>query len=169
MVITLSSGQTRLASAVTCGSGTSLLAGADSCVCGQNVTGKVYIAGVFHTSAESGYAWWSRHYFALAVELINNKSDGMWDDLLNDTVVDATTADSLCDENRAAAAYWDVRGWGQPLHGIIGSRCSGASMAVARVSQLEQIPQISFSSTSKKCVAPMLCSWHLVITDLPPT
>lgn len=38
----------------------------------------------------------------------------------------------------------------EPLHGVIGCRCSGASMAVARIAGLEHVPQISASSTSPK-------------------
>jgi hypothetical protein len=34
--------------------------------------------------------------------------------------------------------------------GVIGARCSGPSMTVARVAQLEHVPQISFSATSQK-------------------
>jgi ABC-type branched-subunit amino acid transport system substrate-binding protein len=176
----------RPVSAATCGNGTSLVAETNTCVSscrGTNMTGKVYLAGVFDKRAGSAdeYAWWSEHHFALALNLINNKTDRMWDGILTDTTVEAVSVDSGCDENRAARAYWSIRGWGQPLHGIIGCRCSGASMAVARVAQLEQVPQMSFSSTSPRYVRKVpqwvlsrrqehqLCLRMLPLAHDPPT
>jgi ABC-type branched-subunit amino acid transport system substrate-binding protein len=45
--------------------------------------------------------------------------------------------------------FWDAwRDWGEPLHGVIGARCSSASMAIAQIAGLDHVPQISMSSTS---------------------
>jgi len=82
--------------------------------------------------------------------LINDHSDGWFDDVLDDgTVLEWTIADDDCDATTAARAYWDLRtqNGGKP-HGIVGCRCSDASIAVARIAGLEEVPQISPSSTS---------------------
>ena len=49
----------------------------------------------------------------------------------------------------SSQGFWDAwRDWGEPLHGVVGARCSGASMAIAQIAGLDQVPQISMSSTS---------------------
>ena len=143
----------RIARAPTCGEGTTLAAGTDMCEAScpseeAAASGRVYIAGIFDQQDDGSYVEEIKHHFQLAVALLNNHSDGMWDDVLSDAVVEHTMADSGCSEILGAPAYWSVREWGQPLHGVIGCRCSGASMAVQTVAQLEQVPQISMSATS---------------------
>jgi ABC-type branched-subunit amino acid transport system substrate-binding protein len=110
----------------------------------------VNLAGIFDLSSTVRYAQYIRHHFTLAVDLINNHTDGFWDDVLTDAQIKTNLANAQCSERKGASAYWSMREWGQPLHGVIGCRCSGASMAVAAIAQLEQIPQISFSSTSPR-------------------
>jgi hypothetical protein len=83
-----------------------------------------------------GYQTSSKHHFALTVELLNNKTDGFWDDVLPDAVIVATQVNSGCAQELGAPAYWSIRKWGRPLHGVIGCRCSGPSVAVARVAQV---------------------------------
>ena len=117
--------------------------------CEENATGHVYFAGIFDQET-GGYANFSKHHFDLTVQLINNKTDGFWDDLLPDTEIKSIRAHSGCSEHLGAPAYWSIRKWGKPLHGVVGARCSGPSMAIARVAQLEHVPQISFSATSPK-------------------
>jgi hypothetical protein len=142
--------------AVSCGAGTSYVPATASCctfsACSANgsATGHVYLGGVFDVSSAVGYADYTKHHFTLAVDLINNHTDGLWDDVLTDAQIQISMADSDCNELKAAPAYWGIRDWGQPLHGVIGCRCSAASMAVAAVARLEQVPQISFSSTSAR-------------------
>ena len=158
---------------LTCGSGTTQVA--NECVATQAVaadTGDIYLAGIMDLRSQGGYAEHMQHHFQLAVDLINDKNDGFFDEYCvaygsvvpctgasSDTVVamtlppiHTTLSNSMCDENAGATAYWDVRPscGGAPLHGVIGCRCSGASMAVARTAGLEQVPQISASSTSPK-------------------
>jgi hypothetical protein len=143
-----------------CGGGTSHDSATDTCVadCAACAAGggsadghdDVYIACISdHQSG--GYANHTKHHFNLAVQLLNNKTDGFWDDVFADGAeIKSVLAHSGCSANLAGPAYWAVRGWGRPLHGVVGCRCSGASMAVQRVAQLEHVPQISYSSTSPK-------------------
>ena len=77
--------------------------------------------------------------------------DGWHDDVLNDgTTLSWTIRDTSCDATTASRAYWDDRtqNGNRPSHGIVGCRCSGATLAVARIADLEAVPQISFASTS---------------------
>lgn len=144
------------ASAPTCGEGTTLELAADACTanCPQQETAsdRVYIAGVFDLrddgDTERVYSEQLKHHFQLTMDLLNNHSDGMWDDVLSNTTIEHTTADAGCDASLGARAYWGVRDWGRPLHGVIGCRCSSASKAVQRIAQLESVPQISMASTS---------------------
>jgi ABC-type branched-subunit amino acid transport system substrate-binding protein len=55
-----------------------------------------------------------------------------------------------CDETTAVRQYWELRSENQnvPPHGIIGARCSGVSVALARVSGLECVPMLSPASNS---------------------
>jgi hypothetical protein len=131
-----------------CGTGTSYVPATATCSANDSATGHVYLAGIFHLSSSVGNAAYTTQHFALAVDLINNHTDGIWDDILTDAQIKINMADSQCSEQKAAPAYWGIRGWGKPLHGVIGCRCSGASMAVAAVARLEQVPQISSSATS---------------------
>jgi hypothetical protein len=126
---------------------------ASDCGCGGVLVSgdrDIYLAGIFDLTSTMHYAYYMRHHFTLAVDLINNKTDGFWDDVLTDSRIRINMADSQCSERKGAPAYWSMREWGQPLHGVIGCRCSGASMAVASVASLEQLPQISFSATSPR-------------------
>ena len=124
-----------------------------NCTCAETNDGKLYVAFMGDTSAEAvGYSAQLAKHFTVAKNLINDHSDGFYDAVLNDgTVMETTLAHSGCAADLAAPAYWDLRtNWGKPLHGIVGNRCSGASMAVARIAGLEHIPQISMSATSSK-------------------
>lgn len=137
------------ASAPTCGEGTTLVPGEDACTasCPQHTaaSGRIYIAGVFDLQDEQ-----LKHHFQLTTALLNNHSDGMWDDVLTDVTIEHAVADAGCSESLAAQAYWNIRGWGRPLHGVIGCRCSEASKAVQRIAQLEHVPQISMSATASE-------------------
>jgi hypothetical protein len=142
------------------------------------VHGEIHLAGIMDLRGQGGYAEMMKHHFLVAVEMINDKNDGLFDSycvsssghsvpcqgtpcvcregstsvtMTLPTII-TTLANSGCDENAGATAYWDVRPscGGTPLHGVIGCRCSGASMAAARIAGLEHVPQISASSTSPK-------------------
>lgn len=63
---------------------------------------------------------------------------------------------SRCDETQAVRSYWNIRTnhlrkqGKRPMHGIIGARCSGPSMSLARVSSLEEVPQLSPASNAAR-------------------
>ena len=136
--------------AVTCDTGTKQIG--DKCQCSADVVdGKVYIAGILDTAVSTGYGSEMKKHFEMTAQLINDHSDGFWDNILAGTELKVTTANSGCDSALAGPAYWDKRrNWGQPLHGVVGGRCSGASMAIARIAALEQVLQIAPSATSSK-------------------
>jgi hypothetical protein len=136
--------------AVTCDAGTKQIG--DKCQCSADVVdGKVYIAGILDTELSTGYGSEMEKHFEMTAQLINDHSDGFWDNILAGTELKVTTANSGCDSALAGPAYWDKRrNWGQPLHGVVGGRCSGASMAIARIAALEQVLQIAPSATSSK-------------------
>lgn len=143
----------RGASAPTCGEGTALVPDEDACTAscpGAQVeaSGRVYIAGIFDLQDDGGHVEQLKHHFQLTVALLNNHSDGMWDDVLSDVTIEHAVTDSGCSESLGARAYWSVREWGRPLHGVIGCRCSSASRAVQRIAQLERVPQIAMASTA---------------------
>jgi Receptor family ligand binding region len=128
-----------------------------------NDTNTIYIAGIVDT----GIFPWTQELFNITVALLNNRSDGFFDDIFHNnnnsnsttttTTIEYAIANDDCDETAAAQAYWKLRrttttangGYGHPiLHGIVGSRCSGASIALARLASLEGVPQVSPLSTS---------------------
>lgn len=95
---------------------------------------------------------YQQQIFRFTIALINDHSDGWFDDVFNDgTIIDWSVMNSACDATFAVRAYWDLRtqNVGKP-HGIVGCRCSSASVAVARIAGLEQVPQNSPSSTSAR-------------------
>jgi hypothetical protein len=126
----------------------------------------VHLAGVFDMSNFN----WGSEIFDFTVSLINNHSDGWHDDIFNETTkLEYRLADSACDETLAARAYWDLRTyWGGPMHGVVGCRCSGASMAIARIAALEAVSQISPTSTSVKLsdkfLYPFFHAWSPLVT-----
>eukprot|EP01047_Picozoa_sp_COSAG01_P076785 COSAG01_NODE_13603_length_1560_cov_2.313484_1_plen_361_part_01 len=140
--------------AVSCGAGTSYVPATGSCTADcsatATATGHVYLAGIFELASNTSFVNYIKHHFTLAVDLINNHTDGVWDDVLMDAQIKLNTADSHCSEQHGAPAYLAMREWGKPLHGVIGAGCSGASIAVASVAQLDHMPQISFAATSPR-------------------
>jgi ABC-type branched-subunit amino acid transport system substrate-binding protein/type II secretory pathway pseudopilin PulG len=118
----------------------------------QNEEKVVHIAGIFDTQ---NFVW-GEELFSFVVDLLNNKQDGWHDDLFTDgTTIDFKIADSGCASTLAARAFWQVRTeWDGLVHGIVGARCSSASLTLARIADLETIPQVSPSSTSEKLSNP---------------
>ncbi len=106
-------------------------------------TGDIYIGGLFD------YSITDRYHFSFAADLINNKTDGFFDSLLPGLTLQTTTRNSACDVIRGTEAAWQlVHDWAEPLHGIVGARCSSSSMGVATVMRLADVPQVSARSTS---------------------
>jgi ABC-type branched-subunit amino acid transport system substrate-binding protein len=111
--------------------------------CGASGSGDVYVGGLFD------YRITDHEHFTFAAQLINNKTDGFYDDLLPNLTLQTTTRDSGCSANQATTKVWELStAWGEPLHGIIGARCSSASMGVATLTRLNEVPQISARSTN---------------------
>lgn len=100
----------------------------------------VTIAGIFDRSVFP----WGDEIFEFTVQRLRN--DSRYSDL------DYVLVDSACDETTAVRGYWDLRSQnnGIPVHGIVGARCSGASVSLARIAGLEQVNQVSPSSTSSR-------------------
>ena len=112
----------------------------------------VHIAGIFDTQ----FFDWGEEIFSFVIELLNNKQDGWHDDLFTDgTTIKFKIEDSGCDSTPAARAFSQVRNQLDGLvHGIVGARCSSASLTLATIADLEGIPQVSPSSTSAKLSNP---------------
>jgi hypothetical protein len=113
----------------------------------DNPEDPIHIAGIFDTSTYD----WGEELFNFTIQGIQN---GWFDFLPPMSIPNITySVDSaMCDETTATRAYWDVRtrNNGRPPHGIVGARCSGASISLARIAGLENVPQISPISTSAK-------------------
>jgi Receptor family ligand binding region len=152
-----------------CGLDTQLDTSTNQCVCKamdgatngednpSNNTGKIYIAGIFDLDAFD----WGPDIFEYTVKLIN---EGHWDIFVppsgNGGAGDQQQQQQLvyalkneaCDDTTAVRGYWDLRtqNGNKPMDGIIGCRCSGPSISLARISGLEKVPQISPTSNSAK-------------------
>jgi ABC-type branched-subunit amino acid transport system substrate-binding protein len=95
---------------------------------------------------------WARQIIDFTFTLLNDHTDGWHDEIFPDgTIINYRISDPVCDETAAARAYWDLRNeWDGIVHGVVGPRCSGASIAVGRITNLDNVTQISPSSTSQK-------------------
>lgn len=88
--------------------------------------------------------------FRMAIAEINNKTDGLADDLLPDTRIEFAVRDS---KRNDGVALVEALGLINPAgavraSAIIGAASSGPSLAVAMLTGVLQVPQISYSSTS---------------------
>ncbi|MHA7927797.1 MAG: hypothetical protein ACX936_21575, partial [Marinobacter sp.] len=133
-----------------CGANTTLISG--QCVCTAGTPPPVdedgtniYLAGVYDLISYT----WAPDVFAVTVKLVN---EGFFDDLTLPAGHHLTydLVNAACDESTAVREYWNVRtaNNNKPPLGIIGARCSGASIQLARVSGLEGVPQLSPASTT---------------------
>jgi ABC-type branched-subunit amino acid transport system substrate-binding protein len=110
---------------------------------------KLFLGGIIDTTAFT----WIPDIFEYTVQLINQ---GGWrDDVLQgfgpdegDLKLSYAIGNSECSESAAVRRYWELRTQNQniPPHGIIGARCSEASIALAHTSGLECVPMLSPSS-----------------------
>ena len=116
-------------------------------------TDVVTIAGVFDTDSFE----WGRELLDSTVSWLNSPEGRQSISAPSNTYprFEWDLENAACDPTTASRAYWKVRnrhidesGNGNRIHGIIGARCSGASIAIARIAGLEGIPQVSFSSSS---------------------
>ncbi|KAL1503142.1 hypothetical protein AB1Y20_011204 [Prymnesium parvum] len=89
--------------------------------------------------------------FLLAIKEINNKTDGIADDLLPNTQIKFTWRDSKRADWAAVIGAFELTRdafGGQGVHAIVGAASSGPSSTAALISGQAQVPQISYSSTS---------------------
>jgi ABC-type branched-subunit amino acid transport system substrate-binding protein len=137
--------------AATCGAGTTFIPSINEChsSCSEdNITGNLYFLGVHNDNHHNDAINHIAHHFHAVSSILNNHSDGLWDDILNGTLIETMDVDGQCDGAVAAPGFWNAKKtWGRPLHGVIGAGCSGSSAAIARIAALEHIPQISASAT----------------------
>ena len=49
-----------------------------------------------------------KEFFEFTISMINDKNDGWYDDILNDTELSFQIADPQCDDSSALNAYWDI-------------------------------------------------------------
>ena len=103
----------------------------------------ISLAGIFDTTTYD----WGPDVFAVTAQLLNQ---GEWNVLPSGMRLDYKLENANCDETTAARSYWKLRteNGNKPMHGIIGARCSGASVTLARLSGLESVPQLSPASNS---------------------
>ena len=88
--------------------------------------------------------------FRFTVELLNDHTDGFYDDIFDNdgTIIDWTVSNSACDATTTVRAFWNLRETrGENPNALIGCRCSSASISLARTSGLMKVPQISPEST----------------------
>ena len=103
----------------------------------------VKLAGILDLS---NYEW-AEAVFEVTVDLLNDKTDGFFDSELGALgPITYQIRDSACDPYKALSEYVDLR----PVHGVIGARCSGASIPLAWLGGFDNIPQISPMSTAAK-------------------
>ena len=90
---------------------------------------KVFIGGLFDNNMEIGSE------FLRAAEMINDHSDGMWDEVLVGTELEVKLGTQPCSDGTFAMKNFveQLRDWGRPLHGAVGPRCSTQTMVVARI------------------------------------
>ena len=110
----------------------------------------IYIAGILDVESFD----WAPALTTATVEMLNDGVLTSITDTSNipvfDTNIRYALSNSACDPTTATTVYWEARqdnGESKP-DGIVGARCSGASVSLARISQLEEVPQVSPSSNA---------------------
>ena len=94
-------------------------------------------------------------HLRLAVELVNNNTDGWMDESMKQVTLQVRLNDSACDADVARTMLLDQEQWvynitngtGE-LDGVIGSYCSSSSQAIASHGARTALPQVSSSASS---------------------
>eukprot|EP00736_Rhodelphis_marinus_P002492 Rmarinus@m.17028 len=90
--------------------------------------------------------------FLIAIDELNNKTDGKWDDILPKTTIYYGIADTRYDSTSATEATDQLisraTDFGLPLSGVVGAVFSESSRSAQFSLRAEDIVQISFASTS---------------------
>ena len=82
----------------------------------------------------------------LAIEAINNKNDGLYDDILPETKLEFSVRDGRLDSGVAVIGAFELATSG--AHAILGPTYSDPSAAVNDILQLLDVCQIGYSATS---------------------
>jgi len=115
------------------------------------VNDNIRLLGLFDTEN-----WdWGKELFNYTMSMINDPNDGWQDDILmgnGTTFIEWKVKNSACDGTTASRAYWADRTENNdvPPHGLVGCRCSSASISSANVAGLEGVTQVSPASTAKE-------------------
>ena len=73
----------------------------------QGTGGVLYVGGLFDHRVTD------RYQFEFVAQLINNKTDGFYDELLADLALETRVVDSGCSATMATTALWSMaRDWG---------------------------------------------------------
>lgn len=135
---------------------------------------KLYLGGLFaSTPGDIDGGPENVEHFLLTVAMINDKTDGWYDDLLPNTEIVTFAADSACSalpvSEAPGATYYNgatyySQGapgelWNMLMHhqatydhnvdAVVGPACSGASNAAAYFAEEFKVPMVSYSATSK--------------------
>ena len=89
--------------------------------------------------------------FYLALKEINNKTDGVWDDLLPNTTLQFAWVDSKRDDAAALFGALELATnafSSEGVVGVVGAASSGPSTSAALCLKVTETPQISYSATS---------------------
>ena len=144
--------ETAAQSSGACGTDTVFNPQNNQCVCAASQpldSGRIYLGGLLDLNSYP----WGPDIFKFTVQQINNNNFPILDRSKfpnNNAAVEYSLKDSKCSENVAVQEYWKLRQelGNRPPHGLIGARCSGASVSVARISGLEAVPHVSPASNS---------------------
>jgi len=113
------------------------------------VNDNIRLLGLFDTES-----WdWGEELFNYTLSMINDRNDGWQDDIMgNGTFLEWDVKNSACDGTTASRAYWADRTDNDdiPPHGLVGCRCSAASISSANVAGLDGVTQVSPASTAKE-------------------
>jgi ABC-type branched-subunit amino acid transport system substrate-binding protein len=96
------------------------------------------------------YFAFSADIFKFTTQLINNHTDGWYDDILVDTTIKYVISDPKCSEEASIHAYYKAKA---ALNGnvdaVIGLRCSSGAVATGWVTTEENVLQVTTATSSK--------------------
>ena len=118
----------------------------------QTAPTEVYVGGLY--AMEYTNVRERASHFRLALDRINNKADGWFDDILPNTVLRYVIDNSGCSrsvalEGAAKQGTPCMQGVTRtPVVATVGATCSGASMSAQDLLKIYKIPMVSYSATS---------------------
>jgi ABC-type branched-subunit amino acid transport system substrate-binding protein len=92
---------------------------------------------------------WMKDTFEFTISMINDKHDGLYDDILNGTKLSFRIADPQCDDSKALKAYLNIsEELNRNFEVVIGPRCSGGAIITGMITTSYLIPHILYSASS---------------------